>query len=169
MSWMGRATRAVALVLIVIGMSIFGVSVAGAQGPDLRGLPEDSGAGRRVVFSVGQQRVWWVEEDGTVVNTYLVSGKAGTPDLGTYSVYSMSRYTSAVGGGATMEYMVRFAWGRSAAIGFHSIPVNRRGQPLQSEDELGSPRSHGCVRQANGDAAALYQWAHIGTQVAVVK
>ncbi|CAN5657062.1 hypothetical protein BH10ACT3_BH10ACT3_08720 [soil metagenome] len=98
-----------------------------------------------------------------------MSGKAGTPDRGTYSVYSKSRYTSAIGGGATMEYMIRFAWGNSAAIGFHSIPVDRRGRPLQSEAELGSPRSHGCVRQANGDAAALWEWAHIGTQVVVVK
>jgi len=179
MGVLGRVARGVALVVVVTGMSLFGATAVGAQEPapeaapapafDQRGLPADSGAFRRVVYSVGQQRVWWVEDSGEVVNTYLVSGRAGTPGVGTYHVFSKSRYTSSLNGAARMEHMVRFAWGRSAAIGFHSIPVNGRGQPLQSEAELGSYRSAGCVRQANGDAAALYEWAQVGTQVVVVK
>jgi hypothetical protein len=129
-------------------------------------LPGGSGQGRRVVYSVGQQRVWWVESDGTVVNTYLVSGRRGTPGYGTYAVYSRSRYASS--GSARMEFMVRFARGRSLAIGFHSIPTVR-GRPLQSEAQLGIPLSHGCVRQRVSDAAALWNWAPLGTRVDVVK
>ncbi len=97
--------------------------------------------------------MWWVESDNRVVNTYLVSGRSGTPAYGTYHVYSKSRYTTSLDGSARMEYMVRFAWGRSAAIGFHSIPVNRYGTPLQSESQLGTPLSAGCVRQRWWDAA----------------
>jgi len=165
-----RVMRLAVAVALAATVSLLGVATAGAQAPgDQMGLPADSGAGRRVVFSDGQQRVWWVEEDGTVVKTYLVSGKAGTPDLGTYHVYSKSRHTTSLDGGARMEFMVRFAWGRSAAIGFHSIPVNRRGQELQGHDALGTPQSAGCVRQAYDDAAALYDWAQVGTQVVVVK
>ena len=169
MRWMGRATRATLLVMIVCGLTVFGGSSAGAQGPDTRGLPADSGSGRRVVYSLEQQRVWWVESDGSVPHTYLVSGRADTPGLGTYQIYSKSRYTTSLNGQAQMEFMVRFAWGRSAAIGFHSIPVNRSGQPLQSEAELGTPLSAGCVRQAYWDAAGLYDWTSIGTPVVVVK
>jgi lipoprotein-anchoring transpeptidase ErfK/SrfK len=129
-------------------------------------LPAGSGQGRRVVYSVGQQRVWWVESNEVVVNTYLVSGRRGTPRPGTYAVYSKSRYASS--GSARMEYMIRFAWGRSLAIGFHSIPTVG-GRPLQSEAQLGQPLSHGCVRQRVSDAAALWNWAPIGTRVDVVK
>ncbi|MBS1836868.1 MAG: L,D-transpeptidase [Actinobacteria bacterium] len=129
-------------------------------------LPAGSGTGRRVVYSVGRQRVWWVESDGTVVNTYLVSGRAGTPSPGTYGVYSKSRFASS--GSARMEYMIRFARGRSLAIGFHSIPTSG-GRPLQSEAQLGTYRSHGCVRQRVSDAAALWNWAPVGTRVDVVK
>jgi len=129
-------------------------------------LPGGSGQGRRVVYSVGQQRVWWVESDETVVNTYLVSGRRGTPRYGTYAVYSRSRYASS--GSARMEFMIRFARGRSLAIGFHSIPTVR-GRPLQSEAQLGTPLSHGCVRQRVSDAAALWNWAPVGTRVDVVK
>jgi hypothetical protein len=129
-------------------------------------LPGGSGEGRRVVYSISQQRVWWVEADGRVVHTYLVSGRNNTPARGTYAVYSKSRYASS--GSARMEYMVRFAWGSSMAIGFHSIPTVG-GRPLQSEGELGSFRSHGCVRQRMGDAMLLWYWAPVGTRVDVVK
>lgn len=137
--------------------------------PDNRGLPADSGSGRRVVYSVAQQRVWWVESNGAVVHTYLVSGRAGTPATGTYHVFSKSRYTTSMNGKAKMEYMVRFARGRGAAIGFHSIPTDLRGRPLQSEAQLGTYRSAGCVRQRNLDAQYLYAWAPVGTKVVVVK
>ncbi|HTN99450.1 MAG TPA: L,D-transpeptidase [Microthrixaceae bacterium] len=137
--------------------------------PDRRGLPADSGTGRRVVYSVEQQRVWWVEGNGDVVHTYLVSGRAKTPGVGTYHVFSKSRHTTSMNGKARMEYMVRFAHGSGAAIGFHSIPTDLRGRPLQSEAQLGSYRSAGCVRQRNIDAAYLYAWAPVGTKVVVVK
>jgi DNA-binding FrmR family transcriptional regulator len=115
-----------------------------------------------------QQRVWWVESDNRREHLPRL-GSVGTPAYGTYHVYSKSRYTTSLDGSARMEYMVRFAWGRSAAIGFHSIPVNRYGTPLQSEAQLGTPLSAGCVRQRWWDAAGLWDWAPIGTTVVVVK
>jgi lipoprotein-anchoring transpeptidase ErfK/SrfK len=67
-----------------------------------------------------------------------------------------------------MEYMVRFARGRSLAIGFHSIPVYASGRPMQSEAELGQYRSAGCVRQRHAQARQLYEWAPVGTPVVVL-
>lgn len=67
-----------------------------------------------------------------------------------------------------MEFMVRFARGRRLAIGFHSIPVSRRGgAPIQSESELGRFRSAGCVRQSYADAARMWEFAGVGTPVVV--
>jgi hypothetical protein len=63
--------------------------------------------------------------------------------------------------------MVRFARGRSLAIGFHAIPRYPSGRPLQSAAQLGTFRSAGCVRQADADAAHLYAWAGVGTTVVV--
>ena len=132
-------------------------------------LPAGSGAGRRIVYSVSQQRVWLVDDVPTdhVDRTYLVSGRKGFPKPGTFQVYSTSRFSRA--GSLRLEYMVRFWKGpRGRAVGFHSIPVNRRGRPIQSEAELGSPRSSGCVRQRVSDAAYLWDWAPIGTTVVVM-
>lgn len=137
--------------------------------PPFPEAPFDSGSGRRIVYSVEQQRVWWVDDQNVVVNSYLVSGRANTPRPGHYNVFSKSRHTTSLNGSSRMEFMVRFTWGNSAAIGFHSIPVNRRGQPLQSEAELGQYRSAGCIRQRYADAAGLYDFAQVGTAVVVVK
>jgi lipoprotein-anchoring transpeptidase ErfK/SrfK len=132
-------------------------------------LPAGSGSGRRVVYSNPGQRVWLVESDGTVVRSYLVSGRYKTPAPGTYSVYSKSRKAYAGHDGITMDDMVRFARAASGTpIGFHGIPRYADGSPMQSDDELGEFRSAGCVRQSGGDAAFLYDWAQIGTTVVVL-
>lgn len=131
-------------------------------------VPADSGTGRRVVYSNSDQRVWMVEEDGTVVDSYLVSGKQGVPDPKTYEVYSRSELAFAGHDDITMRYMVRFAHGENLPIGFHAIPNDGSGSPLQSEEALGGYHSAGCVRQSLGHAAALYEWATEGTAVVVL-
>ena len=136
--------------------------------PGLRtALPEDSGTGRRVVYSEGQQRVWLVEKGGTVARTYLVSGSVyDNLDPGTYAVYSRSEQAWGIDDSGTMKYFVRFTQGENAAIGFHDIPVDG-GAKVQTLDQLGTPLSHGCIRQKRSDAKALWAFAPLGTKVVV--
>ena len=131
-------------------------------------LPADSGEGRRVVFSMTDQRVWLVGKGDRVRRTYLVSGSL-TDNLkpGTYEVYSTSREAIGIDDSGTMNYMVRFAHGTRAAIGFHDIPV-KDGRRLQTRAELGTPQSSGCIRQARPDARALWDFAPVGTTVVVI-
>jgi lipoprotein-anchoring transpeptidase ErfK/SrfK len=66
-----------------------------------------------------------------------------------------------------MKYFVRFTQGDTgAAIGFHDIPV-KDGQLVQTERQLGTPQSHGCIRQKRSDAIALWKFAPLGTDVVV--
>jgi len=133
------------------------------------GLPANSGTGRRVVYDRGQQRVWAVEEDGTVVKSHAVSGRLHEPYAGTYSVYSRSMYTySTDNPDVKWRYMVRFAYGpQGGRIGFHEIPT-KFGVPLQTESQLGQPLSGGCVRQSTPDAQWMWDWAQVGTKVVVL-
>jgi len=121
-------------------------------------------SGRRINYSVSQQRVALIEADGRQLRSYSVSGKAGVPRPGTYHVFSKSRVSSA--GSLRLDHMVRFVPG-DKAIGFHAIPVRQDGTPIQSESELGQYRSHGCVRQSSSDAAFLFDWAPVGTTLVV--
>ncbi|GAA3540347.1 L,D-transpeptidase [Nocardioides daeguensis] len=135
---------------------------------DSTALPARSGSGRRIVFSESRQRVWLVEDDGAVERTYLVSGSVeDNLDPGTYTVYSRSRNAIGVDDSGTMEYFVRFTQGTAgAAIGFHTIPVDD-GKPVQTRAQLGTPLSHGCIRQDRPHAIALWDFAPVGTKVVV--
>ncbi|MGA7269980.1 MAG: L,D-transpeptidase [Acidimicrobiia bacterium] len=131
-------------------------------------VPADSGQGRRIVYSNTTQRVWLIDKGEELVDSYLVSGKPGVPAPGTYEVFSKSETAYAGHDGITMRYMVRFAHGDDLAIGFHSIPNDGTGQPLQREEQLGEYHSAGCVRQSLEEAAFLYDWAPVGTTVVVL-
>lgn len=130
-------------------------------------LPARSGEGRRVVFSEGRQRVWLVDASGEVRRTYPVSGSIyDNLDPGSYEVYSRSQQAWGIDDSGTMRWFVRFAHGDNAAIGFHDIPVSD-GEPVQTRRQLGTPLSHGCIRQRSADARALWDFAPLGTTVVV--
>lgn len=139
--------------------------------PPAPGLPARSGSGPRIVFDMSDQRVWLVGRKAgrdAVRRTYLVSGSVtDNLDPGSYAVYSRSRHAVGVDDSGTMQYMVRFTHGRNAAIGFHDIP-ELRGARVQDRDDLGTPQSHGCIRQWRPDARALWEFAPEGTRVVVV-
>lgn len=126
----------------------------------------DVGDGKRIIYANAAQRVWLIDENNVVVDSYLVSGREGSPSPGTYSVFSKSENAYAYNG-ITMDWMVRFAWGVRLAIGFHGIPRYADGTPMQTLDQLGTFQSHGCVRQDDVKAEALFHWAEIGTTVHV--
>ncbi len=127
------------------------------------------GDGKRIIYSNSQQRIWMIDENNRLVDTYLVSGRKGIPHNGTYSVFSKSVNAWAPYGGITMKNMVRFVrpgtWGNQWSYGFHAIPRYSDGRPMQTEAQLGVWRSGGCVRQADAKAKALFDWAPIGTTV----
>ena len=142
-------------------------------------LADDTGAGRRVVFDISAQRVWLVDPEtagetaretageNEVLRTYLVSGSLmDNLAPGSYEVYSRSRWAVGISDSGVMEYFVRFTRGANAAIGFHGIPT-KNGRPLQTRAKLGTPQSHGCIRQALPDAKALWDFAPVGTTVVV--
>lgn len=136
--------------------------------PAGKGLPAESGTGRRVVFSESKQRVWLVDGEERVLRTYLVSGSVeDNLDPGTFEVFSRSEDAWGIDDSGTMRFFVRFTRGPTgAAIGFHDIPVSD-GEPVQSVSDLGTPQSHGCIRQRRRDAIALWEFASIGTTVVV--
>ena len=131
-------------------------------------LPEGSGTGKRIVFSQSRQRVWLMSDDETVLRTYPVSGSVyDNLHPGAFNVYSKSESAWGVDDSGTMKYFVRFTQGDSgAAIGFHDIPV-KDGELVQTEAQLGTPLSHGCIRQRRSDAIALWKFAPLGTSVIV--
>lgn len=151
----------------LMGYPLSSVASAGADAPP---LPPDSGSGRRIVYDRSGQRVWAVSKDGEIIRSWLVSGSKYNNELpGTHEVYSKSEVSTAWNGKAKLPLMVRWLKTDIGAIGFHGIPTKvSDGSAYQTEDELGQRLSGGCQRQANRDAAFLWDFADIGTKVVVI-
>jgi len=143
------------------------VASTGASAP---ALPENSGTGRRVVYSRTGQRVWAVDADGNILRSWLVSGsKYNNEQPGVHKVYSKSPQSTAWNGKAILPMMIRYQKTSIGAIGFHGIPIHRSdGTVYQTDAELGTRLSGGCQRQNNLDAKFLWDWANVGTPVVVV-
>lgn len=139
------------------------------EAPEDPPAPADSGKGKRIIYHQTQQRMWLMDNDESVVRTYLVSGsRFDNLKPGNYSIMSRQRHGVAFDHSGTFEYFMRFATGWSEPIGFHAIPYYNDGTPEQTEAELGTRRSAGCVRQAPDDAKFLWDWAPDGTPVVVI-
>ncbi|WP_030861055.1 hypothetical protein [Streptomyces sp. NRRL S-37] len=124
-------------------------------------LPARSGTGERVVYALGRDRVWLVEESGRVRRTYGVSPSTVDPEPGTYRVTSRS---AAVTGsdGVPVEHVVRFASVEGTAIGF-SAAVDGSAPRLDPEQRTGG------IRETRADGEAMWGFATIGRKVVVVR
>ncbi len=146
------------------------LSTVAVSGPDAPPLPENSGSGKRLVYSRAGQRLWAVDKNDRVVRSWLVSGsKYGNEIPGTHEVYSRSDVSTAWNGKAYLYKMVRWLKTERGAIGFHSIPIHvADGTVYMTEAELGQRLSGGCQRQAPLDAAFVWDFAQVGTKVVVI-
>ncbi|MFJ3925710.1 hypothetical protein [Streptomyces sp. NPDC090022] len=135
---------------------------AAPQGPAKPGpLPADSGTGTRVVYSVGQKRVWLVGEPGKPEpRTFAVMPSTVQPKAGTYMVNSRS---GAVTGsdGVPVEHVVRFATSDGVVVGFSA----RLDGALPEPDPK---KKTGGIRMSRADGDAMWNFATINTKVVVV-
>ena len=139
-----------------------------AVNPDTGPPPANTGAGKRIVYCNSCQKVWLVDETDYVVAMFAVSGRRGTPSPGTYHVFrKLEMGHSKAHPDLRLPYFVGFAWGSTTDIGFHGIPLEPDGTPIESDAQLGQPLSSGCVRESQLMAKVVYDWTPEGTTVVV--
>ncbi|MCB5182525.1 hypothetical protein [Streptomyces antimicrobicus] len=128
----------------------------GKPGP----VPENSGTGTRVVYSVGQKRVWLVGAAGTEPRSFAVMPSTVHPKPGSYAVSSRS---GAVTGsdGVAVEHVVRFTLSEGVVIGFSA----RADGQMPAPDPA---KKTGGIRMSRADGDALWNFATINTKVVVV-
>ncbi len=146
------------------------LSAVATSGPDTPPLPENSGSGKRLVYSRSGQRVWAVDSNERVIRSWLVSGSKYNNEVpGVHQVFSKSVTSTAWNGKALLPHMVRYTKTRIGAIGFHGIPRHvSDGSRYQTDEELGTRLSGGCTRQADLDANFVWDFAEVGTTVVVI-
>lgn len=146
------------------------LSFVATSGPDAPPLPQNSGSGKRVVYSRSGQRVWAIDKNDRVIRSWLVSGsKYNNETPGVHKVYSRSEVSTAWNGKAFLPHMIRWLKTDIGAIGFHGIPRHvSDGSRYEKDSELGTRLSGGCTRQADLDADFMWDFAQIGTTVVVL-
>ena len=123
-------------------------------------LPPRTGVGQRVVYSLGRDRVWLVDQGDTVRRTFGVSPSTVDPAPGTYRVTSRSGKVTG-SDGVPVEHVVRFASVDGTVIGF-SAAVDGSAPVLDPTERTGG------IRETRADGAAMWKFATIGRTVVVV-
>ncbi|MGP4046700.1 hypothetical protein [Streptomyces sp. 2A115] len=130
-------------------------------------LPAGSGTGRRVVYSVDDDRVWLVGAGDRVKRTFTVAPGTVDPAPATYVVTSRSgRITGS--DGVPVEHVVRFANVDDVPVGF-SAAINGSASAPDAPDTSNPPKKLGGIRESREDGDAMWQFAIIGTKVFVIK
>ncbi|WP_055532082.1 L,D-transpeptidase [Streptomyces graminilatus] len=124
-------------------------------------LPTGSGTGRRVVYSLDDDRVWIVGDNGRALRSFPVAPGTVDPEPGSYQV--TSRSNSIMGtDGAPIEHVVRFTGVDGVGIGF-SAAVNGSPPPQDPEALTGG------IRETRPDGDAMWEFATIGEKVVVIR
>jgi len=124
-------------------------------------VPAASGTGRRIVYAVGQKRVWLVDASDKAGRTFAVWPGTVSPDPGTYTV-SVRKDATTGSDGVQIANIVYFATKSGLNIAF-SNAVDGSSPPPAVGKETGG------VRMGKADGAALWAFGTTSTKVIVVK
>lgn len=128
---------------------------------DVFAVPADSGVGMRVVYALGDRRVWLVNEQGKATRTFEVMPSTVSPPPGTYAV--TSRSGSITGSdGVQIEHVVRFTSVENVVIGFSAAVDGSMPSPDPAAGKTGG------VRMERADGDAMWRFATVRVKVVVV-
>ncbi|MFB7333011.1 hypothetical protein ACFC00_15320 [Streptomyces adustus] len=123
-------------------------------------VPDGSGAGRRIVYSLGQHRVWLVDASDATSRTFTVWPGTVSPATGSYTV-SLRKDATTGSDGVAIEHIMYFAATSGVNIAF-SNAVNGASPPPASGSRTGG------IRMPKVDGTALWAFGSTGTKVTVV-
>ncbi len=124
-------------------------------------VPDGSGTGRRIVYSLDQRRVWLVDASDASRRSFTVWPGTVSPSPGTYTVGT--RREAATGtDGVEIEHIVYFTVESGVNIAFSNAVDGSSPPPPASGVQTGGIR----MRMADGDA--VWEFGTAGTTVAVV-
>ncbi|MFJ6051936.1 hypothetical protein [Streptomyces sp. NPDC092307] len=123
-------------------------------------VPEGSGTGVRVVYSVGQKRVWLVGDPAQPPKSFTVMPSTVHPKPGSYAVGSRSGSVTG-SDGVPIEHVVRFASTEGVAVGFSARTDGALPEPDPN-------KKTGGIRMTRADGDAMWAFATIASKVVVV-
>ncbi|MFF3598796.1 hypothetical protein [Kitasatospora indigofera] len=144
------------------GLSASTAAPTASATPTIPAVPATSGAGLRVVYSLGTHTVWLVDPKKTpqVVAAFTVTPGSVEPSAGSYTVYSR-RPTTTGTDGKQIEHVVLFAQQNGIVFGFSAAQDGALPTPDPAVKTGG-------IRQSRQNGQLLWDFAPNGTKVVVV-
>ncbi|MET9391436.1 hypothetical protein ABZY20_13645 [Streptomyces sp. NPDC006624] len=125
-------------------------------------VPDGSGTGRRIVYSLGEKRVWLVDASDAARRTFTVWPGTVSPDPGTYTISSRNAATTG-SDGVQIEHILYFAARDGVSVAFSNAVDGSSPPPAASGGKTGG------VRMKKADGTALWAFGTVGTTVTVVR
>lgn len=133
---------------------------------DPTAIPPTAG-NKRVVVDKSEQHAYLYENDQLVYDFIISTGMASSATaVGNFQILNKIPNAYAGSWDLQMPYWLGIYWSGPLQNGFHALPIMSDGTVLW-EGFLGQPASFGCIILDTGDAAILYDWVDIGTEVIV--
>ncbi|WUV16729.1 hypothetical protein OG352_18500 [Streptomyces sp. NBC_01485] len=130
--------------------------------PKAAAVPGSSGTGRRIVYSLGQHRVWLVDADDTARRTFTVWPGTVNPVAGSYTV-SLRRDAVTGSDGVAIEHVIYFSATSGVNIAFSNAVDGSSPPPAATGTRTGG------IRMPKADGTALWAFGETGTRVRVVE
>lgn len=125
-------------------------------------VPAASGTGRRIVYSLGQKRVWLIDASDKATRSFVVWPGTVSPDPGAYSVNS--RVAARKGSdGVQIEHVLYFAAKSGLPVAFSNAVDGSSPPPVAAGKQTSGIRMH------KADGTALWTFGTAATKVTVVK
>jgi lipoprotein-anchoring transpeptidase ErfK/SrfK len=123
---------------------------------------------RRIVVNISEQHLYAYEGNTLVYDFVVSTGIDSSPTIpGVFQVLSKEEEAYASSWDLWMpHFMGIYRTGPDFTNGFHGLPTLSNGARLW-EGYLGRPVSYGCIVIGLAEAAALYEWAELGTLVVI--
>lgn len=125
-----------------------------------------------IYIDLSEQQATLFDENGIYTQYQVSSGAADTPTpRGRFSIHRKQKLrVSNQDVPYRMPYYMAFT--KSESHGLHALPYLGNGPESsafwhEARNHIGRPVSHGCVRFLPEDAAALFDWAKVGTPVII--
>ncbi|MEZ7002702.1 hypothetical protein [Streptomyces sp. AD55] len=131
------------------------------KAPPPAAVPDGSGTGRRIVYSLGQKRVWLIDASDAARRTFTVWPGTVSPAPGTYQVGTRTEATTG-SDGVQVEHIVYFALQDGVSVAFSNAVDGSSPPPPAAGSTTGG------IRLRKPDGTAVWDFATPGTPVTVV-
>lgn len=125
-------------------------------------VPAGSGTGRRIVYSLGDRRVWLVDASDAARRSFTVWPGTVSPDPGTYTIGTRTEATTG-SDGVQVEHVMYFAAKSGVSVAFSNAVDGSSPPPAAAGTKTGG------IRVSEPDGQALWTFGTAGTTVRVVE